>query len=571
MFKRFLAVVLAVAMVAAFVPAAVANPDIVIGSGGLTTVADIKGAIEAVTGGTVTVTGSMTGVSAPLKLDIPSDVTVVWKATFESEKDFFSPIGTLIGISGGGTFVVADGNINLSDSSLIAILADEGSTVIVSGGTVSAVGDGRVEDGGLPGATAIGASVSSTVTVSGGTVSADGYVSTAISAMFSNVTVSGGMVSAKGAESTAIYAVFSNVTVSDGTVSAEGEKSTVIFAAESNIVINGPITMSGMIVLLEGDDGLGDSSMVIEDIGTLTVPSDGTLTVFSGEDDLFVTVNTTIVNNGTIDNFGTIYIDGGTITNTDEGTINNFGTLENIGKITNEGTIYNYGTIKNDEGTIENDEGTIYSDSYIDGVTTVPLPKTPETSEISFFAYFEPTPPPAPPVSDADTPSDWAQAAVEQARKLGLVPEHLDGSWRRWLNRAEFAAFAVLLYEHLDGRTITAWSLFDDTADVNVEKLAGLGIVKGDGTGKFNPDGNFSREMALTLMYNILVRLGYYLPPSEPSFSDADDISPWAREAIGALQRAGIIKGDGTRFNAQEIFSREMGVVTMAQILEWVG
>ncbi|MCL2095379.1 MAG: S-layer homology domain-containing protein, partial [Oscillospiraceae bacterium] len=515
--KRFLAVVLAVAMVAAFVPAATAA----------TTAQDVVDAInnfaqntangnnltdaplhaEALTvGNTVEVRGIMIDVSATLTLNIPVGVTVKWQATeFSSIANY---TGTLIKITGGGTFEVANGgNISVLGERSAAIIADTGSSKVnVSGnGTVSAAGNGSAAIVVLFGE----------VSVSGnGTVSADGDGSMAIFASNQsavNVSGNGTVSTVKG---TAISALaYSNATISGGTVSAE-DGGKAIDATASDVTIDGPVTMSGTV----------NADITITTGGTLTVQEGKTLTVETG------------------------------------------------GTITNEGTIVNNGTINSIIGGITGNE--------VEGGGTLtffapPPPEstetseTPETSEIPYYIYFEPTPP-APPVSDADTPSDWAKAAVEEARTLGLVPEHLDGSWRRWLNRAEFAAFAVLLYEYLDSRTITAWSLFDDTTDVNVEKLAGLSIVKGDGTGNFNPNGNFSREMALTLMYNIMIKLGHYLPSAEPSFSDADDISPWAREAIGALQRAGIIKGDGTRFNAQEIFSREMGVVTMAQILEWV-
>gem|GEM_PF-7078491 len=174
------------------------------------------------------------------------------------------------------------------------------------------------------------------------------------------------------------------------------------------------------------------------------------------------------------------------------------------------------------------------------------------------------------PASPADTPSSWAKDAIDEARKLGLIPSGLDGSWRRWLSRAEFCALAVRLYEYLDGKEITERGYFTDTTDINVLKLAGLGIVKGDGEGRFNPDGYFTREMALTLMYNLLARLGYALADAEPVFSDAGSISPWARRAVGAMQNAGILQGDGSRFSPAEEYTREMGVVTVMQILWWV-
>ena len=148
------------------------------------------------------------------------------------------------------------------------------------------------------------------------------------------------------------------------------------------------------------------------------------------------------------------------------------------------------------------------------------------------------------------------------------MPQSLRGNYQADILRYEFCALAVGLYEHLSGKPIEARGSFDDTDDINVQKLAGLGIVKGDGTGKFNPDGIFSREMAITLMYNMMIQLGYTFEDAVPDFADADAISPWAAEAIGALQKAGIIQGDGTNFKPKEDYTREMGIVTVMRFLE---
>ncbi|MCL2080741.1 MAG: S-layer homology domain-containing protein [Oscillospiraceae bacterium] len=566
--KRFLAVVLAVAMVAAFVPAAVADGEIItvdleniITTAADYTVTDKLITVNANEGDTVLIQGDgtpngtdggwrvhVTGTATDITLaagtviiadnghalQVPGDSTITGKGDditiTSNERGIYTNGGSVTitgtfgditgndrGIYAVGGSVTITGTLGDITGGFNGIVADGGGSVIISGTTGDITGTG--------GSGTSGISASNSVTISGTVTSISGTThgirvggrggSVTISGTVGNI--SGGSYGINILEGTGTFTVKGNgVAFVSGTIWAtQDHKSGILFVGDTGTVY-GNVTLKG--------------ELTIEDGQTLTVPDGASLTVPSG---------VTLTNNGTINSRS--------------------GGITGEENISGNDVIYPPETDESEKDDTEPDEP--YTPPSTDTTTTT------ETSETPFFAYFEPTPP----VSDADTPSDWAKAAVEEARKLGLIPEHLDGSWRRWLNRAEFAAFAVLLYEHLDGRTITAWSLFDDTTDANVEKLAGLGIVKGDGTGKFNPDGNFSREMALTLMYNIMIKLGYYLPSAEPNFSDADSISPWAREAIGALQRAGIIKGDGTRFNAQETFSREMGVVTMAQILEWVG
>ena len=169
--------------------------------------------------------------------------------------------------------------------------------------------------------------------------------------------------------------------------------------------------------------------------------------------------------------------------------------------------------------------------------------------------------------SSDDAPSPWAANDVENALALGMVPAQLQGDYRTDLFRVEFAALAVGLYELLAEAEIEARGSFDDTDDINVQKLAGLGIVSGDGKGNYIPDGVFSREMAITLMYNMMVQLGHEFEAADPDFADLDEISLWARPAVGALQNAGIVSGDGTNFHPQDFYTREMGIVTVMNFL----
>lgn len=79
----------------------------------------------------------------------------------------------------------------------------------------------------------------------------------------------------------------------------------------------------------------------------------------------------------------------------------------------------------------------------------------------------------------AEKPSPWAAEAISDAIWLGLCPAELSSGFRQAATRAEFCALGVNLYEFIYQTEITALKNFDDTADINVRKMAGLGVVNG--------------------------------------------------------------------------------------------
>ena len=106
----------------------------------------------------------------------------------------------------------------------------------------------------------------------------------------------------------------------------------------------------------------------------------------------------------------------------------------------------------------------------------------------------EPEPKPEPVV---DEPSSWAAEQVNAAITAGIVPQSLQSKYTQTATRAEFCALAVELYETVKGTEITQRVSFTDTDDVNVEKMAALGVVSGVGNDKFNPNGALTREPSI--------------------------------------------------------------------------
>jgi len=169
------------------------------------------------------------------------------------------------------------------------------------------------------------------------------------------------------------------------------------------------------------------------------------------------------------------------------------------------------------------------------------------------------------------TASTWAHNGINQAHTLGLIPQALQNNYTQNATRAEFAAFAVALYEAATGREITGRMQFNDTNDVNVQKMGYLGVVTGVGNGNFAPNNGITREQAAVMIARLANAIGQPLPTSAPSFTDNAQISYWATEAVGQVQGVGIMggMGDGS-FAPGGDYTREQSVVTMLRVFELV-
>ena len=179
--------------------------------------------------------------------------------------------------------------------------------------------------------------------------------------------------------------------------------------------------------------------------------------------------------------------------------------------------------------------------------------------------------PGAPAQPAADQPSSWAAEQVEAAIAAGLVPDALQSKYTQPATRAEFCALAVELYETVTGTEITERAAFTDTADENVEKMAGLGVVTGVGEGRFDPDGTLTREQAATMLSRLAAAMGRPLTAQAPTFADSAAVSTWAVDAVGQMQGSGIMGGVGDNaFDPQGSYSREQSMLTMLRLYESV-
>ena len=108
---------------------------------------------------------------------------------------------------------------------------------------------------------------------------------------------------------------------------------------------------------------------------------------------------------------------------------------------------------------------------------------------------------------------------------------------------------------------------FNDTSDMNVQKMGALGVVTGVGGGNFAPNDKLTREQAAVMLARLADAMGKPLAVNNATFADNGNISSWAIEQVGQIQVAGIMGGVGNNtFAPRDPYTREQSIVTMLRL-----
>ena len=106
-----------------------------------------------------------------------------------------------------------------------------------------------------------------------------------------------------------------------------------------------------------------------------------------------------------------------------------------------------------------------------------------------------------------------------------------------------------------------------------VNWAASKGIVNGTGATTFAPDNKITREQMAVIMKNYADKMGYSIPKTleAVTFADNAQISSWAKDAVKAMQQAGVLsgkannlfdpKGNATRAEAATVLHRFVEVI----------
>ncbi len=180
-------------------------------------------------------------------------------------------------------------------------------------------------------------------------------------------------------------------------------------------------------------------------------------------------------------------------------------------------------------------------------------------------------------LSFSDIKDHWAKKQIEELSALGIINGMGEGIFAPEENvtRAQFAAFIqralkdiVPMNEGENFTDVPAGAWYNEA----VCYVSSLKIMSGDGEGHFYPERLITREeMAKTIAATYILAEGEN-SLAELSFSDTEDISEWAREAVGLCVYTGIMGGlpDGsfkpvantTRAEAAVVLIRLLSLIT---------
>ncbi len=172
------------------------------------------------------------------------------------------------------------------------------------------------------------------------------------------------------------------------------------------------------------------------------------------------------------------------------------------------------------------------------------------------------------------TPSNWAAEEISKESEVELLSEKTELEYKSNITREEFSELVVNLYEGLSGKecVLEGENPFIDTKSEKVRIANSLGLVKGIGKGKFAPDNGITRQEISVILYRLLkiTKPEYdYSYLYNYIFVDDDNISTWAREAVGYLYGIGVINGVGNNyFNPLGFTTKEEAIVLAKRIYD---
>ncbi|WP_230192062.1 chitobiase/beta-hexosaminidase C-terminal domain-containing protein [Paenibacillus sp. CECT 9249] len=186
--------------------------------------------------------------------------------------------------------------------------------------------------------------------------------------------------------------------------------------------------------------------------------------------------------------------------------------------------------------------------------------------------YREMPKPNEPVIAFTDIAGHWAEDYIMRAAAKGIVSGYPDGTFKpnHPVTRAEFTvmlAGALKLEGNGSALTFTDHDQIAGWAKQAVAQAVQAGIVVGFSDGSFRPNTQITRvEMAVMVARALQLELN---ANALPGFADDETIPGWAKGAVEAIRKLGIVDGrGGNRFVPNETASRAEAVVMLLRLME---
>lgn len=161
----------------------------------------------------------------------------------------------------------------------------------------------------------------------------------------------------------------------------------------------------------------------------------------------------------------------------------------------------------------------------------------------------------------------WAEKDIMYVTQLGLFKGINENTFDPKGNMTRGMFVTVLgRLAGIDNTSLDKTHFIDIPSDSyyasHVKWASDSGIVKGTSENTFEPNRMITRQEMAVMMKNFSDKLGYSLPISQQSvlFSDSEQISSWAIDSINTMQQAGIIYGK------ENNYFEPLGTATRAEV-----
>ncbi|GLX66145.1 S-layer homology domain-containing protein [Paenibacillus glycanilyticus] len=171
--------------------------------------------------------------------------------------------------------------------------------------------------------------------------------------------------------------------------------------------------------------------------------------------------------------------------------------------------------------------------------------------------------------------SFWAKDAITRAAQLGFVTGYPDGTFKP-LKQVTRAEFVTMLARALD---VPAAAASSDTGFKDNDKIGSwakpsiasgvaAGWVKGFADGTFRPDLPITRaEMTVIIVRALKLDT---TQASQLTFTDANSIPSWAKDAVAAAVKSGLVNGrGGNQFVPSDSANRAEAVTIILRMVDY--
>lgn len=171
----------------------------------------------------------------------------------------------------------------------------------------------------------------------------------------------------------------------------------------------------------------------------------------------------------------------------------------------------------------------------------------------------------------SDMENHWAAENVKRAVKLGFVNGKSEDEFApdEKITRAEFAAIIARIL-NLEKKSAKYLDISEDMwYNEYVGAVSEAGYMSGF-DGYFRPDDNITREEMCQVIFNIT---GDSQKEDEemPEFSDKDEISKWAENAVKSAYKLGLMTGrDDGRFSPKESSTRAEAISAILRLYDYI-